>query len=407
LFTAALAVTSATVGFLSVGAWPIHPVEYGSYSFASDIVVDSQGNVHIVLPMGRLYYATNAHGGWSISLLDDVHEVWDAALAKDSNDRIHVAYTADLRQGGFLVGPPSIRYLRLDGDVKTAEVVDTNGRYPAIALDSVDRVHVTYADWTSSSLKYATRVGGTWTNTTVVNTNPGPIYSAIAVDSKGAAHVTYTGFTPSEVGYATNEGGRWTSGPLVTGPASNSRVPIAVDGSDRIHVAFLGCLGACASKTVVYAVREQGSWAQRVVAPDGVTNDGFGVTLDLALDPLGRPHLLFSDRAAGTLFYAAPEGERWVTRIVDQGTLGTLGGSLAIARDGRVAIAYYRVDGGRTDTGSSARVALSGLRSDNLLDFLSAVSLYPMVEGAVFGAVAFVLWRRSRRSELSGRAVRG
>jgi hypothetical protein len=407
LLITALAVASATVGFLSVGAWPIHPVEYGSYSFASDIVVDSQGNVHIVLPMGRLYYATNAHGAWSISLLDDVYEVWDAALAKDSHDRLHVAYAAVLRQDGVMVGTPSIRYLRLDGDVKTAEVVDTNGRYPAIAVDSVDRVHVTYPDWMSSSLKYATKVGGIWTNTTAVNTNPRPIYSAIAVDSKGAAHVTYTSFSPSEVGYATNEGGRWTSGPLVTGTASNSRVPIAVDGSDRIHVAFLGCLGACARKTVVYAVREQGSWAQRVVVPDGVTNDGLDITLDLALDPLGRPHLLFSDRADGTLFYAAPQGERWVTRIVDRGTLGTLGGSLAIGPDGRVAIAYYRVDGGRTDTGSSARVALSGLRFDNLLDFLSAISLYPIVEGAVFAAAGFVLWRRSRRSELSGRGVHG
>jgi hypothetical protein len=408
LLIAALAVGSVTIGVLSLEAWPIHPLTHGSHGFSTDIEIDSHGNVHLILPMGRLYYATNAHGGWSVSLLDDVHEVWDAALAKDSNDRMHVAYAAVLREGGVEVGSPSIRYVLLDGKLQVSEVIDANGRYPAIAVDSMDRVHVTYVAWTFGALKHATSVGGTWVNTTADTRYPVAIYSAVAVDSKGAAHVAFTGFSESEIGYATNEGGNWRSESLETDGLPNLRVPIAIDKTDRVHVAYLGCLDGCERKAIFHAVQEQGAWARTVVA-SGVTNEGnnLDTTLDLELEPSGRPHLLFNDRADATLFYAAPAGEGWVTRIVDRGTLWVLGGSLALGGDGRVAIAYYRLDGGGTDTGTSARVALSGVRWDNLLDFLWGVSLYLIVEAVAFAATGFILWRRARRSELSGGAVRG
>jgi hypothetical protein len=394
-------VASATAGLLSVGSWPTHVLMQGTRG-ATDIQVDSHGNLHVVFATGQLYYATNARGGWSVSLLDAVHEVWDAALALDRQDNIHVVYSAVVRVDGT-ASPQAVRYIALDGGAPVSELVDAHGSYPAIAVDSAGVVHVTYSvlGTYDSKLMYAKRIAGSWTNETAVPASAdSAIYSAVAVDSKGVVHATYTR-SPQRVGYATNEAGAWTAGWLIQDGISNRRVPIAVDDQDRVHIAYSGCSDGCDPARIVHSVRALGSWTREVVAPRSVTGDLYSF-LDLAVDSTGVPHILFNDREAGTLSYLARVGNVSHLSIVDRATDGTIGGSIAIGPGGRIAIAFSHLD----YSGSSVRIATYGVDGQNFLDFLWGILPFLLVEGGLFLIAGYFVWRRSRLTARKGATTR-
>src|SRR5439155_23400811 len=281
---------------------------------ATDIKVDSHGNLHVIFATGQLYYATNARGGWSVALRDAVHEVWDAALPIDRQDNIHVVYSAVVREDGR-ASPQAVRYIELDRGAPVSELVDAHGSYPAIAVDSAGVVHVTYSVLDTYKLMHAKRIAGSWINETAVPASVGSaIYSAVAVDSKGVAHATYTR-SPQRVGYATNEGGVWTAGWLIQDGISNQRVPIALDDQDRVHIAYSGCANGCDPARIIHSVRERGSWTREVVATRDVRD--FFDFVALALDSGGVPHIVFNDRDAGTLLYVARVGNVSHVSIVD------------------------------------------------------------------------------------------
>ena len=392
-------VASATAGLLSVGSWPTHVLMQGTRG-ATDIKVDSHGNLHVVFATGQLYYATNARGGWSVSLVDAVHEVWDAALAIDRQDNIHVVYSAVVRVDGT-ASPQAVRYIALDGGAPVSELVDAHGSYPAIAVDSAGVVHVTYSVLETYELMHAKRIAGSWINETAVPASAGSaIYSAVAVDSKGVVHATYTR-SPERVGYATNEGGVWTAGWLIQDGITNTRVPIAIDDQDSVHIAYSGCADGCDPARIVHSVRERGLWTREVVATRGVTGDLFSF-LDLAVDSTGVPHILFNDREAGTLSYLARVGNVSHLSIVDRATDGTIGGSVATGPGGRIAIAFSHLD----YSGSSVRIATYGVDGQNFLDFLWGILLLWLVEGGLFLIAGYLVWRRSRLLARKGATTR-
>ncbi len=393
-------VGSATAGLLSVGSWPMHVLMQGTRG-ATDIKVDSHGNLHVVFATGQLYYATDARGGWSVSLVDPVHEVWDAALAIDRQDNIHVVYSAVVREDER-ASPQAVRYVALDGAPPVSEVVDAHGSYPAIAVDSAGVVHVTYSvlGTYDSELLHAKRIAGSWINETAVPASAdSAIYSAVAVDSKGVVHATYAR-SPQKVGYATNEGGAWTAGWLIQDGISNTRVPIAVDNQDRVHIAYSGCSDGCDPARIVHSVRALGSWTREVVATRGVTGDLYSF-LDLAVDSAGVPHILFNDREAGTLSYLARVGDVSHLSIVDRAN-DEIGGSVATGPGGRIAIAFSHSDYGDIRSGTSVRVATYGVDGRNFLDFLWGILPVLLVEGGLFLIAGYLVRRRSR---LTGRKV--
>ena len=385
-------VGSATAGVLSVGSWPMHLLMQGTRG-ATDIKVDSHGNLHVIFATGQLYYATNARGGWSVSLLDAVHEVWDAALAIDRQDNIHVVYSAVVREDGR-ASPQAVRYIELDRGAPVSELVDAHGSYPAIAVDSAGVVHVTYSVLDTYKLMHAKRIAGSWINETAVPASAGSaIYSAVAVDSKGVVHATYTR-SPQRVGYATNEGGVWTAGWLIQDGISNQRVPIALDDQDRVHIAYSGCANGCDPARIIHSVRERGSWTREVVATRGVRD--FFDFVALALDSGGVPHIVFNARDAGTLLYVARVGNVSHVSIVDRGTDAIIDGSVATGPGGRIAIAFSHDDFGDSRYSISVRVATYGVDGQNFLDFLWGILPLLLVEGGLFLIAGYLVWRRWR-----------
>jgi hypothetical protein len=393
LFIVFAVVGSATAGILSVGSWPVHVLMQGEQA-STNIKVDSRGNLHVVFATRQLYYATNAGGAWSVSVVDAVHEVWDVALAIDRQDNLHVAYSAVVRVDGR-ASPQAVRYMALDGGAPVSELVDAHGSYPAIAVDSAGVAHVTYSVLGTYQLMYAKRIAGSWSNETAVPASAdSAIYSAVAVDSKGIVHATYTA-SGQKVGYATNEGGAWAAGWLIQDGVGNRRVPIAVDDQNRVHIAYSGCANGCDPARVIHSVRERGSWTREVVATRGVTGDIFSFVA-LALDSGGVPHILFNDMDAGTLLYVARVGNVSHVSIVDRGTAAIIGGSVATGPGGRIAIAFSHLDYGDARSGTSVRAATFGVDGQNFLDFLSAILPLLLIEGGLFLVAGYLGWRQFR-----------
>lgn len=125
-----------------------------SYSREPAIAIDSRDNVHLVWYDGRdgsmeVYYAVLDINGErildNIRLVSDVSDSYDPAIAVDSDDNIHIAWT------DWMDGSASIMYSQLDEDgniLMTFNITtDEWHSYDAsIVVDTDDAVHVMWYD---------------------------------------------------------------------------------------------------------------------------------------------------------------------------------------------------------------------------------------------------------------------
>jgi hypothetical protein len=125
-----------------------------SYSREPAIAIDSRDNVHLVWYDGRdgnmeIYYAVLDINGERISdnirLVSDVSDSYDPAIAVDSDDNIHIAWT------DWMDGSASILYSQLDedGNILMSFNVTTDEWHSydaSIVVDTDDAVHVMWYD---------------------------------------------------------------------------------------------------------------------------------------------------------------------------------------------------------------------------------------------------------------------
>lgn len=193
------------------GNWSTVTIDNSNYAGKYPaIALDSNGNVHVsylyehftIVSDINLRYVTNASGSWQIETIDASGYVGEYTdIAVDSNDSVHISYF-DLENG-------DLKYANGNAGSWNSETVDTvgyTGMYTSLALDSNENIHISYYGWTTATvtsfLKYANNTSGYWTTENVNSGGKVGKYSSLAIDSGDKVHISYYDEANSTLLYA-------------------------------------------------------------------------------------------------------------------------------------------------------------------------------------------------------------
>lgn len=208
------------------------------------------------------------------------------------------------------------------------------GAGSSIAVDSNNRIHVSYYDRTNSAIKYATNMSGTWVSSTVATNVDGggsPSRSIIKLDSNNKVHIIYYDYN-SGINYITNLTGAWTSSFIAAG----SNFSMIIDSSDKLHISYSG--GRLAASGLYYATNVSGTWISSII-DNPAQNSVYDSSI--AIDKNGNLHILsyFTDWSGGRkaiLKYANNSVGSWSIASIDNNSSSYNG--LALAVDSNLAI---------------------------------------------------------------------
>ena len=342
-------------------------------SYDAAIAVDSSDRVHVVWEDytdgvwgtdAEIMYATyNIATGWSnVALISDGYNgsywndggSYDPAIAIDSSDRVHVVWY-DYTDGVWGTDAEIMyaTYNNATGWSNAIVISDGNsGVYwndgysgtPAIAIDSSDKVHVVWEDntdgvWgTDVEILYATyNIATGWSNVTLISDGLNDIYwndghsvkPEIAVDSSDKVHVVWDDYTDGvwsadveingptdvEIMYATyNIASGWSNVTLISDGYNGSYwndgislgCAIAVDSSDKVYVVWDDTTdGVWGTDTeIMYAIYNNAKgWSNATVISDGYNgsywNGGGSYSSAIAIDSSDKVHVVWADQTDG------------------------------------------------------------------------------------------------------------
>ncbi len=251
------------------------------------------------------------------------------------------------------------------------------GKFSSIVADSNNELHIAYRDSTNGHLKYASNVGGTWTNFPIDN-GGGYIgrYTSIDVDSNDKVHISYGNLNSWDLKYATNVGGSWNRGTIDNG-GSNGQAgmysSLEIDSNDVIHVSYWA-----RNMDLKHATKPAvgGTWSDYTVDWGSIT----GEWTSIALDSNNRPWISYVSETWDRLELAHKSGSStstWGDSVVDYGSSGEIdnGTSLAIDSNDAKHIVYYDDDNG--DLKYADFNTQSNLWQNTILDSSGDVGKFP------------------------------
>ncbi|NWG10632.1 hypothetical protein HXY33_02610 [Candidatus Bathyarchaeota archaeon] len=239
---------------------------------------------------GGLKWATYDYPFWYSELVDAGTTYCDIAL--DTNFYPHISYYYD---------GSDLKYAHLDESGWHKTIIDEEGnvgKFNSIAIDSINRPHISYGDetmpTTNYKLKYAYYDGSTW-QIQVVTDDFNGWGTSIAVDSNNRPHISYCGGEPNFfLMHAYYDDSTWQTETVDdSGNVGMWYSSIALDSSDRPRISYYDN----DHQTLKYASWDGTTWQTETVD----YAYGTGKFNCLALDPSGNPHISYS----GTLKYAS------------------------------------------------------------------------------------------------------
>jgi len=122
-------------------------------------------------------------------------------------------------------------------EIRTVDSVGDVGRYPSIAIDSDDHLHVSYFYDTGDDLRYAYHNGNNWTIETVDSFGIVGKNTSLALDSDDHPHISYFNETGGDLKYAYHDGTQWNIETVDSFGTVGKYTSIALDSDDhRISV---------------------------------------------------------------------------------------------------------------------------------------------------------------------------
>ncbi|MFH0791036.1 MAG: choice-of-anchor U domain-containing protein [Candidatus Omnitrophota bacterium] len=321
------------------GRWVTTIVDPDSDFYYNSIAIDSSNKVHISYldwSNGYLKYATNASGSWITTIVDS-GGIWHASIAADSSNNVHISYCDD---NSYL------KYATNASGKWVITTVDSSGyltQFSSIAVDSSNKAHISCGDWSNgwsnADLKYATNASGSWVITTI--DSPGNVgeYSSIAIDSSDKVHISYSdcsnGWGYSNLKYTTNASGTWITTTVDSSGDTGGEPSIAIDSSNNVHISYLDRSN---NDELKYATNASGIWATTTIDSSG----DVGMDTSIATDSGNKAHISYSDWGNEEIKYATNVSGSWITTTVDSAIQFT---SIAIDSSNNLHISY-RASGG-------------------------------------------------------------
>lgn len=325
-----------TTGLAGVTTMEARYPDVGGYS---SLALDSKGNAHMSYydsTNGDLKYATNVSGLWVSTVVDSSGNVGKfCSIALDSNDKVHISYVycSSTSTHG------NLKYATNASGSWVKITVDPYGAiksYTSIAIDSNDKVHISYS-WNYSYdhvLRYATNASGSWVTSTLLSQSISS--PSIAIDTSNKVHISY--YDGYRLCYMTNVSGSWVESRLETIGYSMESYPtsIALDSNDKIHISYTARINSY--PYAKYITNASGSWVD--------TSFARGTSASIAIDSNNKVHICYSLSSTVGLIYTTNASGSWVTSTVEPEPSGGYYSSIALDASNKVHMSYQDSSGG-------------------------------------------------------------
>lgn len=259
----------------------------------SSVATDSQNRPVIAYTGDRQLKLASYNGaGWSIESVDsDVNEYeLSPSLALDSENHPHIAYSLD---GG-------VRYAFYDGSVWQKHDWSP-GQAPDMVLDHDDDPHLVFTTpYPSRTLVYAYREGGIWYQQTVPLAYTAPTRVHLALDSMNRPHVSFYDSSTYDLVYVWHNGSVWSASRVTTLSWLSGANAIVVDSTDSPNIAYYDE----AHKCLQLATLDGMSWSLQTIDP----SYGAGHSLDMDIDERNAPAIAYKQYITEDLRYAQSGG---------------------------------------------------------------------------------------------------
>ena len=273
-----------------------------------DIAVDSNGIPRLVwVRSAGIYY--QKLDGVSTPQLIAAGSYVGTRIALDSTNTPHICSG----KGGM---PFRLVYVKING-VNTLEYLDTVndvGRECSIAIDKNNIPHISYYDYTTLDLKYIKKDG---VSTPQVLDSAGNVGYSTSIDIDPINEVPVIGYYD-----ATNNRAkvvRLGNAPVVACYNGGDNLAIAVDDWGTTHVTFSSLDGG--KPTLGYVTIDRVGNVDNAMAPRAVDQRGSpGGQCDIAVDDLGRAHILHRNGSGNTVEYARLEPTPPLVKIAGPNT---------------------------------------------------------------------------------------
>lgn len=183
------------------GAWVTSLIDSGISGATTSIGLDSNGKIHICyddLVNYALKYATNVSNSWVTSTIDNNQTTKSyCSVGIDLNGHVHIAY--EQQKNNSIIH--EIKYANNASTAWLTTTIDA-GSFPALSIDYNNKVHIGYLG-SANELKYATNAIGAWA-ISVVDTSVGyyAFSTSIAVDSNNRVYISYYDYINGILKYA-------------------------------------------------------------------------------------------------------------------------------------------------------------------------------------------------------------
>jgi len=183
------------------GTWIFQDINQVALTI-SELVLDSAGYAHISyidITDYKLMYATNSSGTWQSQIIDNNSYWARPSISIGFADSIHIAYNDPVNHILKVANNASGNWAIKNMDVNGHGYGYQYG--PSLASDSGGKQHVIYRT-NDSSLKYATNKSGAWKTYTI--NHDGPTSLDIAIDNLDKIHISYARSNDRGIAYITN-----------------------------------------------------------------------------------------------------------------------------------------------------------------------------------------------------------